>query len=300
MAYELGGYGPGNPHPFDDPNLQRGDPEYPADTYPGGPGVHDPTHYERWGAQGQRDYYAARQQELAYQLDYAARLRQQGGGSVPQSETPARTREPMPPGPFRVTVDYRMSPEQMILRGGYEVVPQTVYSESARRLITNQPPHPDVEEVDIHLVTLSKDTPNSMVGGALKRMGVKPANVPQLLALGAAYPDLQRRGPIAAVDGIANGGTSDLIYLSTYGDDYRSIVFWWQTRPGENVVKGTAWIAVVRDDAEPTHTISPVTAIARGRVADYQRTTPAVGRAQVTPRRQGPSGPGGPGGASHR
>lgn len=90
---------------------------------------------------------------------------------------------------FRVTVDYKQTKAEMVAAGHYEDVDPRIISE-------HFPSTKREGQVEIYLEHL--DHPNSM-WGVFPRFGgmeLRPAELPELLALGAQYPDIQRRFPI--------------------------------------------------------------------------------------------------------
>lgn len=77
-------------------------------------------------------------------------------------------------------------------------------------------------QVGIDLVGFGQRITSEEVYRELRGMGLRPANLPELLALGAQYPDIQRKFPIVAFD------DAILVYTSLeesdidhWGTDYR-------------------------------------------------------------------------------
>lgn len=100
-----------------------------------------------------------------------------------------------PADTYKVTVDYNQSLAEMVAAGKYDHVGKLItpeYFPHDRNCLT--------EEVEIYLVCLNRGASRDDEAIAeLDRMGFRPATLQELLALGAAYPDLQRRFWIVAL-----------------------------------------------------------------------------------------------------
>lgn len=95
---------------------------------------------------------------------------------------------------YTVTVDYRLSLDEMIQEGAYKFVNSHITEE-------HFPVEGEgVKEITIELVQFGGPlTPKQAIKGLFRR-GLRPVTLPVLLALGREYPNLQQGFPIAALD----------------------------------------------------------------------------------------------------
>jgi hypothetical protein len=98
-----------------------------------------------------------------------------------------------------VTVDYNMSLKSMIWAGEYnQCFPGYIFTEPF--LVEGS----GTKEVNLHLVHLNQVATQRQVLAQLDKLGLKPAKIEHLLALGAKYPELQLAFPIAAICTVRN------------------------------------------------------------------------------------------------
>jgi hypothetical protein len=104
------------------------------------------------------------------------------------------------PNSFRVTVNYDLSVEEMIRAGKYDRASSEINSQ-------NFPAEKKgVSDLLIHLVRFDGFMESEEVLRELDKQGLRPATLPELLALGAQHPYLQRRFPIVALGLVWHGG----------------------------------------------------------------------------------------------
>jgi len=115
---------------------------------------------------------------------------------------------------YKVMVDYSMSLEDMIAAGNYDEVNGTYKMFLAGRSIRGvdhwENFHPQrekkgMEEVEVFLVHLDEYLWFHLIETELERLGLKSATFVELLALGAAHPELQREFPIVSLASLQTG-----------------------------------------------------------------------------------------------
>ncbi len=96
---------------------------------------------------------------------------------------------------FRVLVNYDQTVKDMVQAGKYD------WSGSLFQVTSDNFPinHRAAGTVEIVLVHFHRPVGMSEALGELDKMGLRPAELPELLALGAAYPEKQREFPIIAL-----------------------------------------------------------------------------------------------------
>ncbi len=105
---------------------------------------------------------------------------------------PATRKNPILDGVYPVKVDHSLSFDQMVEAGKYDEV-----SEGASAREYPIVPTSGVSEVGIRLFCFFREyLTTQQVVRRMKQRGYRPATVPELLALGAAYPELQLGGDI--------------------------------------------------------------------------------------------------------
>jgi len=97
---------------------------------------------------------------------------------------------------FPVTVNYDLTVEEMIEAGKYDWKNPDITSDNFP--VTRR----GTSEVEIHLVHFDRVIETEEVLRELDKMGLRPAELPELLALGAGSPDLQRQFPIIALGSV--------------------------------------------------------------------------------------------------
>ncbi|MEK9179951.1 MAG: hypothetical protein AAB897_00880 [Patescibacteria group bacterium] len=99
---------------------------------------------------------------------------------------------------FRVTVDYSMTIEQMIAAGRYDWQNNDVNDKH----FPIPPSKRGKQEVAIELIKFDRDMESNEVLRELDKMGLRSAELPELLAFGAAYPEKQREFPVVALGSV--------------------------------------------------------------------------------------------------
>lgn len=102
---------------------------------------------------------------------------------------------------FCFFVDYSMTFEQMIAAGRYDLK----NSEITEKHFLIPPSKRGKKEVAIELIHFNRDMESYDVLRELDLMGLRPAELPELLAFGAAYPEKQREFPIVALGSVLQG-----------------------------------------------------------------------------------------------
>jgi len=97
---------------------------------------------------------------------------------------------------YRVTVNYALTLEQMIQAGKYDAINPDITESNFPVNVR------DNGEVKVHLVPFDCIMKTDDVLVELNKQGLRPAELPELLALGAQYPELQRRFPIVALGSV--------------------------------------------------------------------------------------------------
>ncbi len=114
---------------------------------------------------------------------------------------------------FRVIVNYSQTLEQMIAAGHYDQKNSDITEEH----FPIPPLKRGKEEVAIELVPFpfNRDIESDYVIRELDKAGLRPAELPELLAFGAAYPEKQREFPIVALGSVWQGsdGFCYVVYL---------------------------------------------------------------------------------------
>lgn len=138
-----------------------------------------------------------------------------GAGAADKCNCPCEKKETA--NKYTVTIDYSQSIKQMIAAGRYgwnnsDIIEKNFPIPSSKR---------GKEEVVIELVPLDRDMGSDEVLRKLNKMGLRPAELPELLAFGATYPGKQREFPIAALGSTLQDreGFRYAVYLGEYSDE---------------------------------------------------------------------------------
>ena len=117
---------------------------------------------------------------------------------------------------YRITVNYGQNLDQMIEAGQYDSVNYDITA-------TNFPlKEKGTVEVSIKLVHFNRSIRSEEAISELNKMGLRPATLPELLAFGAKYPQIQCQFPVVALGSI---------WQSRIGD--RSVPYLWGSYSGE-------------------------------------------------------------------
>lgn len=118
----------------------------------------------------------------------------------------------IPINTYSITVDYSLSLADMIKAGRYDWVNDDI--------VANHFPVSDngKTEIEMHLVRFNRTIESEKAIAELDNMGLRPASIEELLALGAQCPDLQREFPIVALGSVwrPSGGCPPVPYLWFY------------------------------------------------------------------------------------
>lgn len=151
--------------------------------------------------------------------------RQIESGRISREALQAFLRNPEQSAPdpiFKVEVDYGKTLEAMIAAGRYDWVDSGITPE--RFPIQGE----GKAERELVLVHLDKEVSTDEAQAELDRRGLRPAKIEELLALGAAQPELQREFPIVALgsDFVNSDGFRGFVYLG-WGGGGRDLYLHW-------------------------------------------------------------------------
>lgn len=123
---------------------------------------------------------------------------------------------------FKVVLDYDMTLRQMIEAAKYDWMNDDITEEHF--------PFNKREngEVELHVVHFGRDIRTKEVLARLDERGLRPAELPELLALGATHPNLQRDYPLVALGSEWRnpGGGVDYAILGERGDRRNLLLIW--------------------------------------------------------------------------
>ena len=131
---------------------------------------------------------------------------------------------------FRVVVNYSQTLEQMIAAGRYDWKNPDI----TEKHFPIPPSKRGKEEVAIELVHFDRNMESDEVLRELDKAGLRSAELPELLAFGAAHPEKQREFPIVALGSVWQHWHGDRGVASLYGGaDERGLGLpWWSVSWG--------------------------------------------------------------------
>src|SRR5258706_2548056 len=132
--------------------------------------------------------------------------------------------EPQVPFPgYSVDVDYSASLEQLVKAGKYDWFNDDI---TGRNYPSSEK---GTAQVLVYLVSFNRDINSEDVVKELDRQGLRPATLKELLALGASYPDLQRKDLIVALGSTwrDSGGDVRVPDLRSCGSNRYLHLSWW-------------------------------------------------------------------------
>lgn len=136
-----------------------------------------------------------------------------------------RQGQPQPPFPsYPVNVDYSASVEQLIKVGKYDWF-------NAEIKAGNFPSsEKGTAQVLVYLVPFTRELSSEDAVRELDHQGLRPATLKELLALGATYPDLQRKALIVALGSNWRDSDGDVFVPRLYSleSDRRLSLRWWR------------------------------------------------------------------------
>ncbi len=127
----------------------------------------------------------------------------------------------LPPLVLRITVDYSLSLEQMIALGQYDWKNDDITTE--RFPVKGK----GKKEVVGELVKYEENMSSDKVLADLDSKGLRPATHEELLAFGAAFPELQRKFPIVALGSVAGVGGDRCVACLDGDDSGRDLSLGW-------------------------------------------------------------------------
>ena len=98
---------------------------------------------------------------------------------------------------FEVVVDYNLTLDQMVEEGKYDWKTPSLHEET----FTNCNGDGQVN-VELQLVHMNKPVQLKEVMAHLNELNLRPATLPELLAMGAQYPEVQRKFTVAALGSV--------------------------------------------------------------------------------------------------
>jgi hypothetical protein len=134
-------------------------------------------------------------------------------------------------GRYQITVDYSRTLEEMIAAGKYDWVHPDITSSNFPIDQSKSGSTENLEAVIVHLDKYVKDT--EIVLKLMDKNGLRPATLPELLALGEQYPEFQRKYWIYALGSRwqnSNGHRGVVVLLGDLayrGPDLDSRQCWW-------------------------------------------------------------------------
>lgn len=142
---------------------------------------------------------------------------------------------------YMVTVDYTKSLADMIDAGNYDGINSQILEQDFPIQQT------DIENSNtkLFLVHLNRVVTEKDVLDHMDKMGLRPARIEELLALGQKYPDLQRQFPIAAFGSIHVGPDGHHGVPCLYkGGSTRNLDLWWIIPPDDRWHETFRFVAV--------------------------------------------------------
>jgi len=120
---------------------------------------------------------------------------------------------------YTLTIDYNRSVEDGVKAGQYDYANSDITSKHFPTERMGMP------EVAVELIHFNRDISTDEAIHELDRMGYRPADLHELLALGEKYPDLQREFPVIALGSVWQkpGGFRSCAYLD--GNDSRRYLY---------------------------------------------------------------------------
>jgi hypothetical protein len=129
---------------------------------------------------------------------------------------------PQEAGGTRLPVNYDFSLPEMIAAGRYDWANSDI---TAKRFPTAET---GTKEIVVEVAHFGCNMSSEDVVKELAKRGLRPANLAELLAYGAAYPEEQRKYPIVALGSVARVfGWRGVPYLFEVGSERRLSLDWW-------------------------------------------------------------------------
>jgi len=140
-------------------------------------------------------------------------------GILVKAELKTRTR-------FPVTVDYTKPLDAMITAGNYDYRNDNITTENFP--VTGN----GTVECEVILVHFDRDIKSEAAITELEQMGLQPAKIEHLLALGAKHPDLQREFPIICLGSswVHSDGDRVVPYLGHWDAERGLVLRWFVSR----------------------------------------------------------------------
>ena len=104
--------------------------------------------------------------------------------------------EQLPANSYRVTVNYDLPVETAVTNGKYNRFDKDITSEHFPTKCSG------ITSLDIEIIPFNRVITSADAIAELDTMGLRPAELHELLALGEQYPDLQREFPVVALGSV--------------------------------------------------------------------------------------------------
>jgi len=113
---------------------------------------------------------------------------------------------------LQITVNYNLSLAEMISAGKYDWISDDINEDNFPVRGTG------IIESVVELIHFNRNISSDDAEKELKKMKLRPANVEEILAFGAEYPETQRKFPIIALGSVASvSGNREVVYLGRLG-----------------------------------------------------------------------------------
>ena len=119
---------------------------------------------------------------------------------------------------FSISVNYDLSVESLVAQGKYDWKSSYITSKNFSTTRKGE------ATLNLELVPLNQVLTSEEVIAELKKQGLRPAELHELLAFGAKYPDEQRKYPIVALGSVWR-----------YWDGYRHVPYLWRDGSERNL-----------------------------------------------------------------
>jgi hypothetical protein len=151
----------------------------------------------------------------------------------------AKVDQPLPSDTYRVSVECDLP--VAIAAGKYDRVNDNITP-------ANFPQACKTGDVEVTLVTIERDMTTEEVVAELSKRGFRPATLPELLALGAAQPDLKQQFNFMVALGSRwlNSDSDVSVPILVWNGSYRNLDLYWVVNPRCCRWVSGVWFAAVR------------------------------------------------------
>ncbi len=129
------------------------------------------------------------------------------------------------PIPYSISVNYNQSMEEAIRAGNYDWYNDDITSKHFPTERSGR------HKVEVELVHFGRDMSTNNVLAELDKCGLRPAELHELLAFGAKYPEIQRESPIIALGSVWQySSVDDYCPCLSWGGSGRDLDLGWVGR----------------------------------------------------------------------